>query len=74
MVYFNFFQISINVTDLNDRRPVFESNTYTAIIDENLPDGFEIGLDISATDSDISDAFNTESIRYELISVCLITY
>ena len=66
MLDFFFFQISINVTDVNDCIPIFENDTYSVEIDENSPNGYEINLDISANDADISADFNTNSIRYEI--------
>ena len=65
-VQFLFFQISINVTDVNDCIPIFENDTYLVEINENSPNGYEINLDISANDADISADFNTNSIRYEI--------
>ncbi|NWQ72596.1 PCDGH protein, partial [Neopipo cinnamomea] len=44
-------QVHINVTDLNDNRPVFSRNIYEARVAENLPAG-SLVLRVRATDAD----------------------
>lgn len=41
--------ISIQVKDVNDNRPLFESNPYEAFVVENLPDGTSV-IQVKATD------------------------
>ncbi|XP_070554412.1 protocadherin-18-like [Ptychodera flava] len=43
--------INVSITDANDHSPVFERNSYTVALEENLPIGVEI-LDLNATDLD----------------------
>uniref|UniRef100_A0A8C7P4Y4 FAT atypical cadherin 1a n=1 Tax=Oncorhynchus mykiss TaxID=8022 RepID=A0A8C7P4Y4_ONCMY len=46
-----FVNINIQVKDLNDNKPVFESDPYEAVVVENLPDGTPV-IQVKATDQD----------------------
>uniref|UniRef100_A0A6Q2YSL2 FAT atypical cadherin 1a n=1 Tax=Esox lucius TaxID=8010 RepID=A0A6Q2YSL2_ESOLU len=43
--------VNIQVKDLNDNKPVFESDPYEAVVVENLPDGTLV-IQVKATDQD----------------------
>uniref|UniRef100_A0A665T5P9 FAT atypical cadherin 1a n=1 Tax=Echeneis naucrates TaxID=173247 RepID=A0A665T5P9_ECHNA len=43
--------VNIQVKDLNDNKPVFESDPYEAVIVENLPSGTQV-IQVKATDQD----------------------
>uniref|UniRef100_A0A8C3A5X4 FAT atypical cadherin 1a n=1 Tax=Cyclopterus lumpus TaxID=8103 RepID=A0A8C3A5X4_CYCLU len=43
--------VNIQVKDLNDNKPVFESNPYEAVVVENLPSGTQV-IQVKATDQD----------------------
>ncbi|XP_056266099.1 protocadherin Fat 1a isoform X2 [Pseudoliparis swirei] len=43
--------VNIQVKDLNDNKPVFESNPYEAVVVENLPSGTRV-IQVKATDQD----------------------
>ncbi|KAJ8000877.1 hypothetical protein DPEC_G00184960 [Dallia pectoralis] len=43
--------VNIQVKDLNDNKPVFESDPYVAVVVENLPDGTLV-IQVKATDQD----------------------
>ncbi|CDQ67801.1 unnamed protein product [Oncorhynchus mykiss] len=43
--------VNIQVKDLNDNKPVFESDPYEAVVVENLPDGTPV-IQVKATDQD----------------------
>ncbi|KAA8594619.1 hypothetical protein FQN60_011754 [Etheostoma spectabile] len=43
--------VNIQVKDLNDNKPVFESHPYEAVIVENLPSGAQV-IQVKATDQD----------------------
>lgn len=46
--------VNINVTDINDNRPVFNPNNYNVTIDENIEIGTEI-VTVTATDRDVGE-------------------
>ena len=48
--------VSVNVTilDVNDNKPVFSENPFTATVSENLPVGSRF-LNVTASDADIGD-------------------
>lgn len=46
--------VNINVTDVNDNRPVFNPQKYNTTIDENIEPGTEI-VTVTATDRDIGE-------------------
>ncbi|XP_071951339.1 protocadherin Fat 4-like [Antedon mediterranea] len=54
--------VNIIVGDENDNSPVFDPNTYTVTVDENVQIGEDVLL-VSATDADVGDNGN---IRYQL--------
>ncbi|XP_063269918.1 uncharacterized protein LOC134559245 [Prinia subflava] len=58
-------QIHINVTDLNDNRPVFTKSVYEARVAENLPAG-SLVLQVVATDA---DAGSNGRVSYSFSSV-----
>ena len=56
--------VTVEVIDLNDNAPEFPKDSYTAIVSEAAPVGFEI-IAVTAEDRDSGD-FGTQGIRYEL--------
>ena len=56
--------VTVEVSDLNDNSPEFPKDSYTAIVSEAAPEGFEI-ITIQAEDRD-SGAFGTLGIQYQL--------
>ena len=49
--------VSLDVVDLNDERPQFDTETYIFAVSENLPSGTEVGS-VVARDSDSNPQFN----------------
>ena len=56
--------VTVEVLDLNDNAPQFPKNSYTAIVSEAAPEGFEV-ITITAEDRDSRD-FGTQGIKYQL--------
>lgn len=56
--------VTVQIQDLNDNSPVFEKNSYTALISEDATEGTEV-ITINAKDRDSGD-FGTQGIRYQL--------
>ena len=55
--------VRVEITDFNDRRPVFEQSEYSATLRENLASGTTI-LQVSATDADVG---TNAMIEYSLM-------
>ncbi len=56
--------VTVQVQDLNDNSPVFDKESYTALVSESATQGTEV-ITITARDRDSGD-FGTEGIRYTL--------
>ena len=56
-------QLTINVTDENDNRPIFTEDGYTAVVAENAPMGTEV-ITVSATDADQAES---GMVRYRIV-------
>ena len=56
--------VTVDVLDLNDNSPLFPKDSYTAIVAESAPEGFEV-ITITAEDRD-SGSFGTSGIVYKL--------
>lgn len=57
--------VTVDVTDVNDNSPEFESSLYTATVDEKALPG-SVVTTITATDRD-SGNYGTEGIVYDLV-------
>lgn len=67
--YSSMASFRINIIDVNDNAPIFELDSYSKTIKEDLSDikddGYKL-VTVSATDGDKSDSLGTPSIRYSL--------
>ena len=45
------YQLFIRVQDINDNRPLFDSDSYEVVVSENIPSGSSL-LTVTATDAD----------------------
>jgi hypothetical protein len=65
--------VTINLIDENDNKPIYQMDACEATLNEDLSDltvdkdgNHILGLNIIATDKDISETYSTASIVYEL--------
>ncbi|GFR96091.1 cadherin EGF LAG seven-pass G-type receptor 2 [Elysia marginata] len=58
--------MTITVTDQNDVTPVFNPAAYTGTVAENTATGTALSTAVTATDGDVSSAFNT--VQYSILS------
>lgn len=60
--------VVVNISDVNDNKPVFSNGTYSFTIAENAATGATVGQ-VKASDAD--QVSNTRTIDYALINSCL---
>lgn len=58
--------VVVVISDVNDQFPVFARDRYEFVVDENKPEGSDVGS-VFAVDGDVAAAANNGAVRYSIV-------